>query len=266
MLRRDDLMNGYTIWQDTELFCFGIDAVLLAHYPALKGGDRILDLGCGFAPIPLILHAEARKRGLLLREGSGRAGKSGGIHITGLELQDAAAQIARRSVIENGLERDIDIVTGDILEAGELFAPASFSLITCNPPYMPASDGLRAEKEARAIARTELCCTLEDVIRAASRLLKLRGRFALVHRPFRLPELFRLLGAYHLEPKRMRLVYPDRDAKPSMVLMEAVKGGRPHLVTEPPLLIYEKDRSYTKEIYRIYGWDTVPGGNTDRES
>ena len=188
MLRCDDLMNGYHIWQDTDLFCFGIDAVLLAHYPALRRGDRIMDLGTGFGPIPLILRAEAEKKGLIP-----------GIRITGLELQHAAASLADQSVRENGLSEEIEIREGDIREAEALFGPASFSLITCNPPYMAAKEGLISENEGRAIARTEICCTLEDVIRVSSRLLKMSGRLALIHRPHRLPEIFGLMraGTFH---------------------------------------------------------------------
>ena len=255
MLRCDDLMNGYHIWQDTDLFCFGIDAVLLAHYPALRRGDRILDLGTGFGPIPLILRAEAEKKGLIP-----------GIRITGLELQHAAASLADQSVRENGLSEEIEIREGDIREAEALFGPASFSLITCNPPYMAAKEGLISENEGRAIARTEICCTLEDVIRVSSRLLKMSGRLALIHRPHRLPEIFGLMRAHHLEPKRLRMVHPVSDAEPSMVLIEAVHGGRPYLTVEPPLVVYTKDRTYTEEIYRIYGWNPVSGGNTDRKS
>ena len=226
-LRCDDLMNGLIIWQDTDCFCFGIDAVLLAHFPQLKRGDRVLDLGTGFAPIPLILCAEAKKAEMLSQ-----------VHVTGLELQDRPASLARRSVEENSLTDRIDIVSGDIREAGALFAPVSFSLITCNPPYLPVGSGLLSDQSGKAIARSELCCTLEDVVRAAGRLLKMSGRFALIHRPERLPELFVLLKEYSLEPKRMRLVCPRAGQEPTMVLVEAVKGGRPSLKVEPPLIVY----------------------------
>ena len=240
-LRRDDLMNGLYIWQDTELFCFGIDAVLLAHYPVLRRGDRVLDLGTGFAPIPLILSAEAEKRKLLSQ-----------IHITGLEIQERPVHLARRSVAENGLADRIEIVKGDIKEAGSLFAPASFSLITCNPPYLPEGSGLLSEQHERAVARTELLCSLEDVVRAAGRLLKMSGRFAVIHRPERLPELFMLMKEYALEPKRMRLVCPRASEAPTMVLVEGVRGGRPSLKVGPPLVVYGEGQEYTQEIREIY--------------
>lgn len=242
MLRRDDLQNGFFIYQDPELFCFGVDAVLLAHYPKLKDNDRVLDMGTGFAPIPLILSAEAKKEGKQIR-------------MTALELQDYVASVAKKSVRENHQEQQIQVVQGDLKEASKRFGAASFSLVTCNPPYMPASDGLIGTSRAKAVARTELACTLEDVIREASACLVSGGRFAMIHRPFRLVEIFALMRQYHLEPKRMRLVYPYEDAKPSMVLLEGVRGGRPYLHVDPPLVIHTKDHRYTDEILDIYGYE-----------
>lgn len=253
MLRRDDLMNGYIIWQDTDLFCFGIDAVLLAHYPSLRRGDNILDLCTGFAPVPLILSAEASKKGYPVR-------------ISGIEIQESAASCARRSVSENGLDDTVRIVTGDIRKAGEYFAPASFSLITCNPPYLPVGSGFVSENDSRAAARTELSCTLKDVVSAAGRLLKMSGRFAMIHRPERLPEIFARLEEYRLTPKRMRLVQPRVHEEPTMVLIEAVRGARPSLKVEAPLIVYENGSSYTEEINAIYGRNTVSGGDADRQS
>ncbi len=151
MLRLDDLQNGYFIWQDPDMFCFGVDAVLLAHYPALKKHDQILDMGTGFAPVPLILEAENKKRRL-------EAG------ITGLEIQERAAEIARKSVDYNHVGADVRILTGDIRTAPDLLGASSFTLVTCNPPYMAAGDGIIGSDEAKAIARTEMKCTLHDVL------------------------------------------------------------------------------------------------------
>ena len=251
-LRLDDLENGFRIWQDPSMFCFGVDAVLLAHYPALKDGDRIVDLGTGFAPIPLILLAEARKRKLR-------------VTITGLELQERAAEIARRSVRDNGTDDSISIVNGDIRTAGERLGAGCATLVVSNPPYMAAADGLIGTNPAKALARTELRCTLHDVVSQAARLLVPGGRFAMIHRPFRLPEIFRELQAAGLEPKRLRFVHPRADAEPAMVLLEASRGGRPHLKVGPPLVIYAQDHTYTEELLRIYGRDTLSCRNADRK-
>ena len=162
--------------------------------------------------------------------------------------------MARRSVVLNHLEQDITIVTGDIREAAKQFGAASFHVVTSNPPYMIGNHGLRNPEEPKAIARHELLCSLKDVINAASRVLHPGGRFYLVHRPFRLAEIFTVLVKYKLEPKRMRLVYPYVDKEPNMVLLEAVQGGRSRITVEKPLIVYREPGIYTDEIYDIYGY------------
>ena len=236
--RIDDLeRNGYRIIQDPERFCFGMDAVLLSGFARVKDGASVLDLGTGTGIIPLLLEA-----------------KTGAAHLTGLEIQPDSADMARRSVALNGLEDKIDIVTGDIKEAGSLFDAASFDVITCNPPYMIGKHGIANPQDAKAIARHEILCTLEDVISQTARLLKPGGNFYLVHRPFRLAEIMVLLSKYKLEPKRMQLVYPYVDKEPNMVLLEANRGGRPRMTVEKPLIVYQSPGVYMPEIYDIYGY------------
>jgi tRNA1(Val) A37 N6-methylase TrmN6 len=162
--------------------------------------------------------------------------------------------MARRSVALNGLEDKIDIVIGDIKEASAYFGLASFDVITSNPPYMNHGHGLVNPGDAKAIARHEILCSLEDVIREASRLLKTGGRFYLVHRPFRLAEIINKLTAYRLEPKRMKLVHPFVEKEPNMVLIECVKGGKSMLKVEAPLIVYKEPKVYSDEIYDIYGY------------
>ena len=190
--RIDDLQrNHYRIIQDPDRFCFGMDAVLLSGFARAKEGDRVLDLGTGTGIIPILMEA-----------------KTGASHFTGLEIQHDSADMAARSVRLNGLEKKIKIVTGDIREAESLFGAASFDVVTCNPPYMTEHHGLTNPEAPKAIARHELLCTLEDVIRQSSRLLKPGGNLFMVHRPFRLADILVLLRQYRLEPKRMKLVYP----------------------------------------------------------
>lgn len=229
--------NGYRIIQDPKRFCFGMDAVLLSGFAQVKDGASVLDLGTGTGIIPLLL-----------------AAKTGAVHLTGLEIQKDSADMAGRSVLLNGLEDKITIVTGDIKEAGELFAAASFDVITCNPPYMIGQHGLKNPTDAKAIARHEIFCTLEDVIAQTQRLLRPGGKFFLVHRPFRLAEIMTALRAHKLEPKRMRLVYPFVDKEPNMVLLEAVRGGRARMTVEKPLIVYSEPGVYMPEIYEVYGY------------
>lgn len=236
--RIDDLQrNGYCIIQDPDRFCFGMDAVLLSGFAAVKDGARVLDLGTGTGIIPILLEA-----------------RTGVAHLTGLEIQADSADMARRSAALNGLEEKINIVTGDIKEADKLFDAASFDVITCNPPYMIGQHGLKNPEDAKAIARHEILCTLEDVVSQAARLLVPGGKFFLVHRPFRLAEIIVTLKKYKLEPKRMRLVYPFADREPNMVLLEAARGGRPRMTVEKPLIVYESPGVYTPEIYEVYGY------------
>ena len=233
--RVDDLQNGYFVIQDPKKFCFGMDAVLLSGFAKVKKGEAVLDMGTGTGIIPILLRA-----------------KTEGEHFTGLEIQEECADMAKRSVLYNGLESDVNIVRGDIKEAAEIFGAASFHVITCNPPYMIGSHGLRNPDRPKAIARHEILCTLEDVVSQAAKLLKDRGRFYMVHRPFRLAEIMNVLTKYKLEPKRMQLVYPYIDREPNMVLIEALKGGNSRITVERPLIVYEKPGVYTEAILELY--------------
>lgn len=234
--RLDDLqIKGYEIIQSPGRFCFGMDAVLLSSYAKVRKRELALDLGTGTGILPILLEA-----------------KNEGEHYTGLEIQEESADMARRSVSHNGLEDKIDIVTGDIKEASGIFGAASFHVITTNPPYMIGEHGLKNENEALYIARHEALCTLDDILRESARLLKPKGRLYMVHRPFRLPEILAKMSAYGIEPKRMRLVYPHIDKEPNMVLLEGLRGGRPRMQVEPPLIVYQKDGEYTEELLEIY--------------
>lgn len=236
--RVDDLQrNGYGIIQRTGAFCFGMDAVLLSGFAAVRQGEQALDLGTGTGIIPILLEA-----------------KSEGRHFTGLEIQPEMADMARRSVAYNHLESKIEIVTGDIKEAGRLFDLASFDVVTSNPPYMNDAHGLKNPDLPKAIARHEILCTLEDVVRSAAILLKPGGRFYMVHRPHRLIEIISVMRQYRLEPKRMKFVHPFIDREANMVLIEGVRGGKPMVKLEAPIIVYKEPGVYTDEIYEIYGY------------
>lgn len=236
--RVDELQrNGYRIIQSSGRFCFGMDAVLLSGFARAKEGDKVLDLGCGTGIIPILMEAKTKAA-----------------HLTGLEIQEESADMARRSVEMNGLGAKIRIVQGDIKEAGTIFGAASFDVVTCNPPYMIEQHGITNPEGPKAIARHEILCTLEDVIAQTARLLCPGGNFFMVHRPFRLAEIMVLLHEYKLEPKRMQLVYPFVDKEPNMVLIEANRGGKPRMTVEKPLIVYKEPGVYMPEIYEIYGY------------
>lgn len=235
--RFDDLqLHGLEIIQHPDGFCFGMDAVLLSHFATVKKSETVVDLGTGTGILPILL-----------------AGKTEALHIYGLEIQEQSADMAARSVLYNGLDSRIDIVQGDIKEASNLFSPSFAQVVTCNPPYMSDCHGIKNPNEPKAIARHEILCTLEDVISQASRLLTANGRFYMVHRPFRLPEIISVMKQYKLEPKTMQLVYPSVRKEPNMLLIEGRKGGNPRLKNLPPIIVYNEDGTYTEQIFEIYG-------------
>lgn len=234
--RLDDLQRcGFMLIQNPSWFCFGIDAVLLSSFAKVKPGAKCLDLGCGNGVIPILM-----------------SGKTKGEHFTGLEIQADIADMARRSAAYNKISDRVEIVTGDIKEAGNIFAADSFDVVTSNPPYLTKEKGRSNEAGHKAVARHELLCTLEDVVAAAARMLRPGGHFFMVHRPFRLAEIIQTMAAHKIEPKRMRLVHPYVDKEPNMVLIEGTKGGNSGMVIEPPLIVYKEDRTYTDDLRQMY--------------
>ena len=227
--RIDDLQcRGYDIIQNKDVFCFGMDAVLLADFATGAPNGDVIDLGTGTGVIPMLMQAR---------------GKGG----------HYSADMAKRSVQMNGLEEDISIVEGDMRQVRERFKPGSFSAVTSNPPYIKGNHGLENENSPKNIARHEILMELEDVVKAAGYLLREGGTFAMVHKPFRLAEIIRLMSAYHIEPKRLCMVQPYADKEPNMVLIEGNKGGRSMLKVEPALVVYKKDGSYTEDLLTRYG-------------
>ena len=223
--RIDDLMrDGLKLIQNTDIFCFGMDAVLLSTYARAGKKDRVLDMGTGNGIIPVLMQS-----------------KNPGSTYSALEIVEL-----------NHLEDRISVVKGDIKEASTIFGEASFNVVTSNPPYMNENHGIVNPDSAKAIARHELLCSLDDVIREASRCLKSKGKMYMVHRPNRLVDILDTMRKYHLEPKRMRLVYPYVNKAANMVLIEAVKGGNSQLIVEEPLIVYKTDGTYTDALLKMY--------------
>lgn len=234
--RLDDLQrDGLMIIQNPDWFCFGMDAVLLSAFARAGEGDRVMDLCTGNGVIPLLLSARTKAP-----------------HIDGLELQADIADMAARSVAYNSLSDRVSIKNGDVKEAADLYGAASFEVITCNPPYLAEDGGLINPTDHKAIARHEIELSLSDVIEVSAKLLVSGGHFYMVHRPFRLAEIFSKMVSEHLEPKRMRMIYPYADKEPNMVLIEGVRGGNSGMVVEKPLVIYSGDGTYTDEVRELY--------------
>ncbi len=234
-LVRDDMK----IIQRTDQFCFSVDSVLLAHYPVIKPKDRIIDLGTGTGVISLLASA------------------LGGQDITAIEVNPVMADLARRNVMGNDKEKIIHVLEADYREARKYFPSGYFSLIFVNPPYREVGSGRMSENHGIASASYELNATLDEVFKTAQYLLKYGGRMAMVHRADRLADLISLGRKYGMEPKRMRLIYARKGHNAVRVLLEWKYGGHAELSVEPPLLLHNKDGSYTDEVMAIYGKEST---------
>ncbi|MTI58922.1 MAG: tRNA1(Val) (adenine(37)-N6)-methyltransferase [Firmicutes bacterium] len=223
--------------QDSRFFKFGNDSVFLADFTVVKQGETVVDFGSGSGVIPLLL---------AFKQNPGK--------VIGLEYQAELVEMSRRSIIINQLEEQIEIIHGDISRAGEYIKANTIDLLVSNPPYMPVEGGRISKGREKAIARHEIYCTLEDVIREGAKLLRFAGRMTMVHRVMRLAEIISLMKEYQIEPKRMRMIQSGVDSSPRVFLIEGRKGGKQGMRVEPPLIVYSRDgREYSPEVKGIYG-------------
>lgn len=232
---RIDIVPGtdFKIIQDKNSFSYGTDAIFISDFAKPKG--QVIDLGTGSGIIPLRLVGAKQVKKLY-----------------GVEIQEDVADRAQRSVLLNGLEDRIEILNMDLKDLDEKFPKSQFDTVISNPPYLKTGGAVVNKRENFAISRHEVSCNLEDIIRTSNYLLKPLGKLFLVHRPDRLTDIFMNLRKYGIEPKRIRFVYPKPERPPNLVLIEGVKGGRVDLRFENPLIVYNKDSTYTQEIYKIY--------------
>lgn len=232
----DDLQNGFYIIQKEKAFRFGVDAVLLSDFAAVKKTDNVLEMGTGTGIIPILLYAKKNPK-----------------LITAIEIQEEMAEMANRSIIYNNLEDHIKIINMDLKEAPQLLGKGNFSVVLTNPPYMKLGSGIINPVMEQAAARFEMYCTLQDIIDSAYDLLFPGGRLYMVHRADRLVDIIYMMRNKGIEPKKIRFVYSSFGKKPHLLLIEGIKGGRPELKFMEPLCIYDEKGEYTEEIERIYG-------------
>lgn len=234
--RLDELhINNYSIIQHQDKFCFGIDAVLLSDFAKAKHGDLVMDIGTGTGIIPILMSAKTKAQ-----------------KIFAIDVQVESIEMSARSVEFNGLSDKIILEHVDVNDIFSKFKKSSFDVVTSNPPYMNEGGGLLNEHTPKAIARHEILCTLDDIVKASSELLRSKGRFYMVHRPNRLCDIICTLRKYKLEPKIIRFVQPYEGAEPNIVLIESIKDGGAFLKYLPNLIVYNNDRTYTNEIDQIY--------------
>ena len=229
------LWPGGPLFRQAEHFRLSTDSILLADFIRPGAARRGIDLGCGSGILALLLLE-----------------RCGSLHMTGLELLPEAAALAGENFAANGLSARGEAVCGDLRQHRALFPAGSFDLAAANPPYYPVSAGQLSPDPARAAARSELECSLEELCEAAAWLLHSGGSFSLVYKPERLSELFCCLSAHGLEPKRLRLVCDRAESAPSLALVESRRGGRPGLSVEPCLLLRSADGTPSEEQRRIY--------------
>jgi tRNA1(Val) A37 N6-methylase TrmN6 len=232
------LAEDLRIIQSPSVFAFSLDTVLLARFvyvPIQKG--RLIDLCTGNGVIPLLL--STRTRGSII----------------GVEIQERIYHMAKRSIEYNQLTGQIELIHGDLKDMPKKLGHGKFDIVTCNPPYFPTPTNSEKNKnEHLAIARHEIFCTLEDVVRVSSQLVRPGGKVAFVHRPGRLLDIVTLMRTYRLEPKRLQFVYPKSGKEANAILIEGIKDGNPDLKILPPLIVYNEDGEYTKELHTIlYG-------------
>lgn len=223
------------IIQSPSVFSFSLDAVLLANFvnvPIKKGS--ILDLCTGNGVIPLLLSSRTNAK------------------MIGVEIQDRLADMATRSITYNNLTDQLSIIKGDLKEMQPVLGHSSFDVVTCNPPYFNTPSTTEHNRnDYLTIARHEVCCTLEDVVKASKLHVRPGGKVAFVHRPGRLIDLLTLFRQYNLEPKRMQFIYPKVGKDANMILVEGIRDGKADLKLLPPLYIYNDDNTYTDEAKEI---------------
>lgn len=235
--RIDDLQfNNLKIIQNKNGFCYGIDSVLLSDFAKeIPSNSIVLDLGTGTGILGILL-----------------CGKTALSKIYGVDIQEDVCEMASRSIKLNHLEDRFEVIHQDIKNLNTVFPNNTFDAIVSNPPYKKNNSGIKNESPTKLIARHEITASLEDFICTSSKMLKYNGNLYMVHRPERLVDLFCLLRAYHLEPKRLRLVHSYQNSKPKLILVKATKDARSFLTIDEPLIIYQQDGSYTNEYLKIY--------------
>ena len=227
---------GLSLIQKKDGFRFGIDAVLLSDFAKDIRAESMLDMCTGSGIVPVLMSA-----------------KTNIPKIFGIEIQEDVYDGAKRTLELNKLSERVHFDLGDIKNGVEIYGKRQFDLVTCNPPYMPRGTAVENELDTKIIARHEVLCTLEDVIKTGAMLVKQRGHLVLVHKPTRLCDILCLMRENKIEPKRIRFVHKQAGCEPSLVLVDGTFGGGRELRIMPPLYIFDENGEETIELKRIYG-------------
>ena len=238
MIVLNDLLDykGYKIYQDTDMFCFSLDSILLANFVTInKNINNIMDIGCGNGPIPLVLSTKTNAR------------------ITGVEIQKDVYNLAIDSVKYNKLENQIKILNADINNLYKDYESDSFDVITCNPPYFKVNDKTKQNiSEYKKIARHEITLKLDDICKISKKLLKNNGILAIVHRPDRMVEIFECMKKNNIEPKKIQFIYPKNGQNCNLILIEGTKNGREGIKILEPLIVHGEGGNYSEQVLKTF--------------
>lgn len=228
--------DNLKIYQNTEMFKFSLDSVLLANFVTINPSTKkILDIGTGNAIIPLILSTKTKSK------------------ITGVEIQKEVSNLATKSVKINNLDEQINIINKDINEYLKTDETEVYDVITCNPPFFKLNEkSIINESKCKQIARHEITLNLDNLIKISKKLLKNNGRLAIVHRPERLIEIIEIMKKNNIEPKKLCFVYPKTNIESNILLIEGIKNGKPGIKILPPIYTHNIDNTYTKEIQKYF--------------
>ena len=228
-------LNGLRIIQKQGGFRFGMDSVLLADFARIRSGDTVADFGTGEGVLPLLLW-----------------GRGKGAAYEAFEIQEEMAELARRNFALNDLAEQARVWAVPAEQAWEQLGWHSVNAVICNPPYGRSGTTVVNPDERRATARHQGPEGILPWLKSAERILRGNGRLALIYPAGELPELLNALNSCHLTPKRLRLIHPRADRPAKLALIDAVKGARPHLEAEPPLIVFDAENRWTAEVQRIY--------------
>jgi len=236
LITTDTFFNGnISVKQNRNGYRFSIDAVLLAGHVKTNSGDRILDIGTGSGIISLIL-----------------AYRNSQINIYGVEVQKNLADLATLNVRDNNIEERVKVLCADIKNLNADMISGPLDIVVSNPPYRKAKSGRMNSDNQRAIARHEMATTLTDILKAASRLLRVSGRFVIIYPSERIADMVTQMRLSGIEPKYFRFIYSKSNSESKLVIVEGVKGGRTGAKIVSPLVIYRDDGTYTDEVNRMF--------------
>ena len=226
------------IYQDPDSFNFSTDSMLLADFASIPARVKnICDLCTGNAPIPLYFSLRTKAK------------------IIGVEVQEHSYDLAIKSVEENKLENQIEIINDNLINISEKIGKNKFDLVTCNPPFFKVGNNRINPNDAKAVARHEILANLDDIVKEAARLLNSKGIFSMLHRPDRLLEILDTFRKYKIEPKRLQFIYPKPNSQCNTILIEGVKDGSSGLKILEPIFVYDENNEWTKKIKEIYNFE-----------